>query len=63
MGADPCRSANWYALGHRDGLEGGHSQISEYTAQCSAHRVKPDSARYEQGVLEGLRERRSNRRF
>jgi hypothetical protein len=52
MSSEDCRSTDWYRLGERDG-ETGPSLIDDYSAQCAAHGVRPDAARYSEGQKSG----------
>lgn len=61
MNAEDCRSTDWYNLGARDGFTGGPSLIDRYTAQCSAHGVRPDAARYAEGAKDGQLQRQRAR--
>jgi hypothetical protein len=49
MGADECRSANWYELGFRDAIFGIRPQDATYATQCE----RVDLAQYSQGWREG----------
>jgi hypothetical protein len=50
---EACRSADWYDVGHRDGLFGMQRQDGIYAGQCERHGVKIDVARYGEGWTEG----------
>jgi hypothetical protein len=49
LDAAQCRAINWREVGERDGLLGNQPGIETYTAQCEAHGVRPDAARYLEG--------------
>jgi hypothetical protein len=53
LDAEGCRNADWYAIGHRDGVTGDASKLEAYAAQCAPSGSKPDAANYAKGLEEG----------
>ncbi len=53
MTASECRTANWQALGERDGLSGARPQIEQYAHQCQASNVTVAAGAYMEGWLHG----------
>ena len=54
-----CRSADWYALGKRDGeIYGSRAMIDQYAKSCGAFGVKPDERQYMVGWEDGNMEYR-----
>jgi hypothetical protein len=53
LDAEGCHNANWYDLGHRDGVTGHDSELATYSAQCAPYGSKPDDANYAKGLAEG----------
>lgn len=52
-----CRSADWYALGYRDGdIYGLRPQIDQYAHLCRAYGVQAEESRYMVGWVDGYRE-------
>ena len=57
MSAQDCRSADWYALGYRDGdVYGLRPQIDQYAYQCRAAGVPAHETVYLSGWVDGYRE-------
>ena len=57
LGKDECLNADWFTIGYEDGAKGyPASRIGNHREACARHGVAPDFKRYEQGLLEGLRE-------
>jgi hypothetical protein len=57
MSERDCASANWFAIGERDGLFGEPmTRQDERFDQCSAHGLYPDLAAYRAGRERGLRQ-------
>ena len=48
-----CRSADWYALGTRDGLAGLRPQVDQYAYQCSAVKIEVADSAYLSGWQHG----------
>ena len=48
-----CRSADWYALGTRDGLAGLQPRVDQYAYQCSAVKVETTDGAYLSGWQHG----------
>jgi hypothetical protein len=61
LDAEGCRNADWYGIGHRDGVAGDKSELEAYTAQCAPFGSKPDAASYAKGLEEGREERKQRR--
>lgn len=58
MSDTECRTADWYALGERDGLVYGlRPQVDQYAAQCGKYGVQPAQKEYLAGWFYGERER------
>jgi len=58
MSDNECRTADWYALGERDGLIYGlRPQVDQYAAECGKYGVQPAQKEYLAGWFYGERER------
>jgi hypothetical protein len=53
MSESECRSADWYALGERDGILGLQARIDTYAFQCQRYGVPAASDRYLDGYWIG----------
>jgi hypothetical protein len=53
LDADSCRNADWYKIGHRDGVAARASQLEAHAAACAPSGSKPDAANYAKGLEEG----------
>ena len=49
MSESECRSADWYALGERDGLFGSPARIDTYAFQCQRFNLQAAADRYLDG--------------
>ena len=49
MSAEQCRTANWYELGERDGLNGIPPRIDTYAFQCERHNTQAAREQYLEG--------------
>ncbi len=49
MSENECRSADWYALGERDGLFGSQARIDQYAYQCQRYSLQAASDKYLDG--------------
>ena len=49
LSENECRSADWYALGERDGLFGSQARIDQYAYQCQRYSLQAGSDRYLDG--------------
>lgn len=57
MDEDQCRTADWYDVGVRDGLDGEPaSRLAHHRKACAEYGVRPQEQRYQDGRAEGLRE-------
>jgi hypothetical protein len=55
LSKDECLQADWYEIGHSDGMEGlKSSRLSEHNKACIEYHVIPDKIRYSQGRQDGL---------
>jgi len=61
LDAEGCRKADWYGIGHRDGIAGDRSELDAYAAKCAPFGSKPDAANYARGLEEGRAERKQRR--
>jgi len=52
--AERCAQTDWYRQGYMDGLRVWYSLIDEYNGACSAFGIKPDAARYKEGLDDGF---------
>lgn len=56
MSEDECRSADWYDVGLRDGLDGKPaSLLRKHADACAEYGIQPGGPRYQEGRAEGLR--------
>jgi len=53
MAESECRSADWYALGVRDGLAGLRPFVDQYAYQCSVAKVEVADSTYLSGWQHG----------
>ncbi len=57
MDESECRSADWYAVGLRDGQNGEPvSRLAKHSEACAEHGVRPQEQRYSEGRAAGLKE-------
>jgi hypothetical protein len=57
MNESECRTANWFDVGMRDGLNGEPaSRLYEHNKSCSEFGIRPQEQRYSEGRNKGLRE-------
>ena len=49
LSENECRSANWYEVGDRDGLNGNPPRIDTYAYQCERHNAQASREQYLEG--------------
>ena len=53
MSLDECQTANWVAVGEKDGSNGQERRLDQYYKACSKADIKPNQIQYEQGYRKG----------
>lgn len=54
MSVDECKTANWTAVGEKDGSNGRERRLNQYYKACSEANIIPNQSQYDQGYRKGL---------
>ncbi len=55
LSREECQTADWYAIGYEDGLDGkAANRVGDHREACADHGITPDLARYNDGRKKGL---------
>ncbi|MEB3754765.1 DUF2799 domain-containing protein [Acinetobacter sp. MD2(2019)] len=53
MSVSECQTANWSAIGEKDGSSGKERRLAQYFKACSKADIMPSQSLYEQGYIRG----------
>ncbi|WP_151980338.1 DUF2799 domain-containing protein [Acinetobacter guerrae] len=53
MSLDECKTANWVAVGEKDGSNGHERRLDQFYKACSKVNIVPNQIQYEQGYRKG----------